>query len=135
MKLGDLDALKKVINKIIAEEIEIDEKWAKGLKYSLKIIDNAPTVESEVYMTAKDYDLYLEGYKQGKEDFARSQDEWIPIRERLPEYSGLYLISVDDLVTVANFTGTYFMRNGGGRVEVYAWQPLPEPYKAGGKEE
>ena len=39
--------LKEAITKIIDEEIEIDEKWAKGLKYSLKIIDNVPTVEPE----------------------------------------------------------------------------------------
>ena len=65
----------------------------------------------------------------------RPQGEWIPVSERLPEYSGLYLISVDDLVTVANFTGTYFMHRGGGiRVKVNAWQPLPEPYKKGGAE-
>lgn len=32
--------------------------------------------ESEVYMNGKDYDLYLEGYKQGKKDFERPQGEW-----------------------------------------------------------
>lgn len=58
----------------------------------------------------------------------READRWIPVSERLPKYSGLYLISVDDVVTVANFTGTYFMHRGGGRVEVYAWKPLPKPY-------
>lgn len=58
----------------------------------------------------------------------KHQGGWIPISERLPDKSGLYLISVDDLVTVANFTGTYFMRRG-GYVEVDAWQPLFEPYK------
>lgn len=44
---GDLISrsdLKYAINKIVDEEIEIDEKWAKGLKYSLKIIDNASAV-------------------------------------------------------------------------------------------
>ena len=45
---GDMisrEALKEAINKIIDEEIKIDEKWTRGLKYSLKIIDNAPAVE------------------------------------------------------------------------------------------
>lgn len=45
---GDLISrrdLNQAINKIVDEEIGIDEKWAKGLKYSLKIIDNAPAVE------------------------------------------------------------------------------------------
>lgn len=67
-------------------------------------IDNAPTVEE------------------------RSQ-EWIPVSEKLPEFSGLYLVSIDSLVTVLNFSGTVFTNNRGCRVEVIAWQPLPEPYK------
>ena len=33
--------------------------------------------ESEVYMNSKDYDLYLEGYKQGKKDFERPRGEWV----------------------------------------------------------
>lgn len=33
--------------------------------------------EGEVYMTSKDFDLYLEGYKQGRKDFDRPQGEWI----------------------------------------------------------
>lgn len=41
------------------------------------LIDNAPTVEPEVYMTGKDYNLYLEGYKQGRKDFGRPQGKWI----------------------------------------------------------
>lgn len=38
-------------------------------------INNAPTVEPEVYMTGKDYNLYLEGYKQGRKDFEKPQAE------------------------------------------------------------
>ena len=72
MRLIDADALKKEINKIIDEEIEIDEKWAKGLKYSLKLIDNAPTVPLPDFK---------EGYKQaiidGKTNFSRPKGEWI----------------------------------------------------------
>ena len=56
--------LKKTINKIIDEEIEIDEKWAKGLKYSLKIIDNAPTVserpQGEWLEKHSDYGVYYQ---------------------------------------------------------------------------
>ena len=85
-------------------------------------IDNAPTV-TPTFGLFRDM-LYSDCEK-------RPQGEWISINERLPEYSGLYLISVDELVTVANFTGTYFMR-GNRRVEVIAWQTLPEPYQKGG---
>lgn len=41
-------------------------------KRALRIIDNAPTV-----MNGKDYDLYLEGYKQGKKGLDRPKGKWI----------------------------------------------------------
>lgn len=48
----------------------------------IDLIDNAPTVEpEEVYMNGKDYNLYLEGYKQGKKDFERPQGKWIRYRD------------------------------------------------------
>ena len=31
----------------------------------------------EIYMSAVDYNLFLEGYKQGKKDFERPQGEWV----------------------------------------------------------
>lgn len=41
--------------------------------------------EGEVYMTSKDFDLYLEGYKQGRKDFDRPQGECKTCRHRDPE--------------------------------------------------
>jgi len=65
----------------------------------------------------------------------KPQGGWIPVSERLPEYSGLYLISIYDLVTVANFTGKYFCdRQMDKFVDVLAWMPLPKPYKEEGAE-
>lgn len=103
-------------------------------------IDNAPTVIPEI--TEKQAILLLinNGWlvnhdKELREKWERPQGEWIPVSERLPEYSGLYLISIYDLVTVANFTGKYFCdRQMDKFVDVMAWQPLPEPYKKGGAE-
>ena len=62
----------------------------------------------------------------------READRWIPVSERLPEYSGLYLVSIYELVTVANFTGTEFTdRSIPNAVrEVFAWKPLPKPYES-----
>ena len=60
--------------------------------------------------------------------------EWISVSERFPYFSGLYLVSVDDLVTVANFGGAYFINRKGLMLNVSAWQYLPEPYKKGNKE-
>lgn len=76
---GDLisrEVLKKHITEVFETEEKIDKKWAMGLKYSLKLIDNAPAIEQEVYITGEDYDMYIRGYKQGKIDFERPQGEW-----------------------------------------------------------
>jgi len=46
-------------------------------RHLIDIVDDCPTVEQEVFISAGDYDLFLEGYKQGKKDFARPEGEWI----------------------------------------------------------
>jgi len=35
----------------------------------------------EVYMNGEDYNVFLEGYKQGKKDFERPEGKWIEDRE------------------------------------------------------
>ena len=62
----------------------------------------------------------------------READRWIPVSERLPEYSGLYLVSIYELVTVANFTGTEFTDRSIPNAirEVSAWKPLPKSYES-----
>ena len=57
------------------EENGSDAEYMSGLQDCYNLIDNAPTVEPEVYMNGKDYNIYLEGYKQGKKDFERPQGE------------------------------------------------------------
>lgn len=44
----DANALKKHITETCEIEEKIDKKWAMGLKYSIKLIDNAPTVYSSL---------------------------------------------------------------------------------------
>lgn len=63
------EALKRHITEIFEREEKIDKKWAMGLKYSLKLIDNAPTVEYPFYQEA-----YQTGYEEGKNE--RPQGEW-----------------------------------------------------------
>lgn len=106
-------------------------KWNSTLnRYECELINTAPTVN---FIISPDYVTGLQNINKELikqlEEAERPQGKWIPVSERLPEFTGLYLISVDDVVTVANFTGTYFMHRGGGRVKVYAWQLLPAPYK------
>ena len=53
------------------------------------------------------------------------QTEWIPVTERLPEKTGLYLTNIGDLVTTMSFDGHTFSAWG----QPIAWMPLPKPYK------
>ena len=61
--------------------------------------------------------------------YARSEGEWISVDAALPKYTGLYLVSIDALVTVANFDGTVFRNREMLQIRVDAWQPLPKSYK------
>lgn len=56
---------------------------------------------------------------------------WIPISEDWPETTGLYLVSIGDLVTVKLFDGHHFLTNGFYGFVPDAWMPLPKTYKAG----
>lgn len=60
---------------------------------------------------------------------ALEQSEWIPVTERLPEKSGLYLVSTGDLVTTLSFCGHSFRTHFADEYGVDAWRPMPEPYK------
>lgn len=90
-------------------------------------------------------------------------NNWIPAKDRLPDTEGCYLVtekhsygsSVSNSISIVHFTkdlkaidefdfygksgeGWYVFDGEYGYIEVnnvVAWQPLPEPYKEGGKEE
>ena len=70
MRLIDADELKQAYFTAI-------EKSSIGEVSIVDIIDNAPTVEQEVYITGEDYNLYMRGYNQARKDFERPQGEWI----------------------------------------------------------
>lgn len=65
------------------------------------------------------------------------QDDWIPVSERLPEKNGNYIVSLEDAVdtSASFFNGKWFMQafdsisREYGEHEVFAWKPLPAPYK------
>lgn len=61
-------------------------KWIRPIRpYSLDKIKVQESIDlaikvletGEVYMTGEDYNLYMEGYKAGKNDFGPKQGEWI----------------------------------------------------------
>lgn len=64
-------------------------------------------------------------------------DGWIPVSERLPEEDGEYLVSIEGNIThkiivdIAHWFECEKSNNGFYKVnEVFAWMPLPQPYKA-----
>lgn len=72
---------------------------------------------------------------------ADEQDKWIPVSERLPEEDGVYLVTLEiensEFIDMAMFIYSEkdCCNNGFHKAyTVIAWQPLPEPYKKGGKE-
>lgn len=136
MRLIDADELKGRTTNFDEEGNRIWHKWD---------IDNAPTImPKEFEPLAKAIIDVLPAIVEKTvpaivEKIERPTGEWIPVSERLPDYSGLYLVSIDELVTVADFIGgEHFMRlevRGGVLIDVDAWMPLPEPYKEGRKNE
>lgn len=59
---------------------------------------------------------------------------WIPVWERLPEYSGFYLVCLDDdYITSVEYatdkSGNQDWELWADSGEVIAWMPLPEPYR------
>lgn len=83
-------------------------------------------------------------------EFLSRMPKWIPVSERLPESSGVYIVSrwfTDGfeeviLTDACYFDGTSTWHNDNrinhGREyvdkKIVAWMPLPEPYKEEGKE-
>lgn len=56
--------------------------------------------------------------------------QWIPCSERLPEHSGIYLVTLT--VAVEKYVVVRWYSQRGGWIcdeHPEAWMPLPEPYK------
>lgn len=63
-------------------------------------------------------------------------DGWIPVRERLPEEAGTYIVNAlngeRDIVTFAKWQNRYKrfdMTGARAYWRIIAWRPLPEPYR------
>lgn len=96
----------------------------EAIKNIVSYIYFAEDIPEEV---GKAFDVAITALKE------KPHGEWIT--DRVPSYTGLCLISIDALVTVANFDGTAFRdRDSSEEITINAWQPLPEPYKKGGTE-
>lgn len=59
---------------------------------------------------------------------------WVPVSERLPDVTGYYLITnkggrVEYLWFKSTESKWYHFNSDTEHINVFAWQPLPEPYK------
>ena len=63
---------------------------------------------------------------------ALEQTAWIPCSERLPEATGVYIVTCNiyngDKVDGVTATWSYWRRNEWMMKDVLAWMPLPKPY-------
>ena len=113
MRMIDADALIADIKECIeVKDSNFEWEQVEGLEVALSCVDDAPTIEPEPH--------------------------WILRRERLPEYSGRYLVSVldgiDRRTTVAPYhpqRRTWTLTGRMAYWKVIAWMPLPEPYREG----
>ena len=71
-----------------------------------------------------------------KEVAEEYKDGWIPCNERLPEESGMYIVTCKDeklihvsFVQYQKTTNSWNLRGKRAYWRVIAWQPLPEPFK------
>ena len=72
---------------------------------------------------------------QERSENMSNMNEWIPTKERLPEYDGQYLVCFDDeFVATASYITDYKGKQDwelwADSGEPVAWMQLPEPYKA-----
>lgn len=81
--------------------------------------------------TCKDGEKMREAIK------ALEQDQWIPVSERLPEEEQRVIVTLDngDVLEALYGYGEWALTSEDGYVdldglEVIAWMPLPDPYKA-----
>ena len=98
-------------------------------EYIIKTKDKS---DEDMWQLAQAWKSNKDGILFANDDFEiiriKTSAEWNPATTK-PIYTGLYLISIDDLVTVRNFDGSVFRRHDGTVIDVDAWMPLPEPYK------
>lgn len=69
--------------------------------------------------------------------------KWIPVSERLPEKTGIYIVTGKTFISSNNFPNDFYRSTQVHKYsektgwdtffsdEIFAWMPLPEPYKEG----
>ena len=64
-----LKGYKQRLDASCSNQLDVDKE---AFEFAINAVETG-----EIYMTGEDYNLFLEGYKQGKKDFGRPQGQWI----------------------------------------------------------
>lgn len=156
--MADIELVIKIPEEIYKASKIIDVQYEDVVQMPLEVIANGtPLTESDdcvsreaVIDTLKkcepliDYDEHdrrVTYYEAEEVEFKirtlpsvqskREKGEWINPIDRLPNKSGLYLVSMGDLVTTLEFDGKHFRNALNTEFVVDAWLPLPKPYVRG----
>ena len=78
-------------------------------------------------MTEKD--LQIQELKKEIRELREQVPKWIPVKERLPERGGYYLVAMDTGEISVRWFNTIKRKFYDGMGEVLAWVPWPERYK------
>lgn len=122
----------------------------------MRLIDADALYEEARYLEAQaiDYTVKISNDKEKREEWLRwsailaersafrhdvydaptiePEPQWIPCSERLPEATGVYIVTCNiysgDKVDGVTATWSYWRRNEWMMKDVLAWMPLPKPY-------
>lgn len=84
--------------------------------------------DTELWAICEMAKMYMQGVRPVYP--VKSQNEWIPVSERLPDTDGYYLVSLENgQIVVADSSG--IIENHDFEPKMLAWQLLPEPYIRG----
>lgn len=139
MKREEADYMQDTSNKQ-TERIKVSE-----IDIIVSMINGKPYYEIKYKKVGEDY--YHIGYSSYNLDFVlewkrkcfalvrerKSVAGWIPVSERLPEESGLYLTWVkcdnEEFMSIEEIDCEGILKEWNFTGEVLYWMPLPEPYR------
>lgn len=127
------------LTEAISHAREVAEEKKKEADYLDAPYGMDTSARTECLECAKDHEQLVSWLTELAE--RREADRWIPVSEKLPEYSDNYLVFVDDGYidigvyhsdkeewSLCDAHGFYWAKDK--RVGIIAWKPLPKPYES-----